>query len=136
MTHEGPNSTRRAKRLVQAAVELGLAATLLATVYFAARIGESAIATPFKLVAALLPVGVLAAWLIFNFARLQSYDELERSIEYRALALAGWGAVLVVTASGLLTSLIDAPPLRLIFAAPIAAGMYGVLRAVIALGYR
>lgn len=136
MTPSPSSSARRRKRLVEAAVEFALAAIFLATVYFAARMGDSGVAPPFKLLAALLPVGVLSAWLAFSFGRLRGHDELERSIEYRALAAAGWGAVLIVTASGLLTTLVDAPALPPYFGAPIAAGIYGVLRAIIALRYR
>ena len=127
---------RALTRIVHAVMELGLAGAFLGAVFFADRVGARDVSATVRFLAALTPVAVLGVWLGYYVWRLRALDELQRSIEYRSLALAGWAAVLIATGSGIMTLFADAPALAPVFVAPIAAAIYAVIRAVMFWRYK
>ena len=86
--------------------------------------------------ATLIPAVVLTVWFGFYLFQLQRMDELEQLLVLKSLA-ASCGLTLWITTVWGIVSLISAmPALPLIFIAPLAAGIYGLVRLALALLYR
>jgi hypothetical protein len=131
-----PRSKRRGRQLRYIAAELGAAGAFVVALLVATRAFETP-APAFARVAAILAlVAVLPIWFALYVAHIRGLDELERSIEYRSLALACGVTIFVTTAWGLGGAFLGLPTLPLVFVAPLAAALYGVVRFAIGAGYK
>lgn len=133
----GGATKRGRRRLVEMAGEAAIAGAFIGSVFLGLRLMDGVGAPPaLKIAAAFVPVAILALWFGYYLRQLRRLDELERSIEHRSLAAALGLTVFVVTSWGLFTQLLGAPLFPAVFVAPLAAGIYGLIRAAIAWRYR
>jgi len=130
----------RARRLTRArrmAIELAISAGFLAT-FFAARemAGEGGRATPAAIALAAACVGALVVWLVIYVRWHLTHDEFERLVELRAVALAAGAMIVAMTGYGIVELIFDAPPIPVVFAAPVFSLAYGIVRLIIGRAYR
>lgn len=139
MEPESRNSkvARRARNLRQIAGELALVAAFIASVLLAREISAADHGSfAMRGLAAALPITVLCAWWVFLAVKIRKLDEFERLIETQSMAIACAVTVWITTVWGLVPIFVGAPEMPLVLTAPLAASIYGVIRAVLVFGYR
>lgn len=127
--HARARSLRRARHC---ALELALGLLFLACVFLAKRAGAGAAA--FAAVAA--AVAVLTAWFVFYVRWHLSFDEFERALELRAIALAAGVVIVAASGWGLAEMILNAPAAPIVFVAPAFSVVYASVRMLMGRAYR
>ena len=133
---QGAAKARRAQRLRQWLGETAIASVFMGAVLAAGRfVGPEPLnaASLFFVAAA---AGILALWFAFYFHWLRRLDEFERVLEVSSIALAGGLTILFAAEWGLFVFILGAPDFPMVMLAPLFAGVYGIVRLLIALRYR
>lgn len=123
---------RLLRRARQSMIELALGGVFLAFVFFADRAGSGAASAA----AVAAAVGVLAVWLLVYIWWHRSFDEFERGLELKAIALAAGIIIVAASGWGLAELVLDAPTAPIVFIAPAFSVVYATIRMLIGRAYR
>lgn len=130
------SKTKRVRRAMRSAlIELTLAALFIIAVFMSKEMAH-ALDGPLRVFAIAPPVFALTAWFAFYVAKVRDLGEFEQMIALRALAISFAFTIWLVAVLGVCTALIGTPTFALSMMAPLAAGVYTVVRVIIALFYR
>lgn len=130
-------AARNARKLREIAGQLALVVAFIASVLVAREISaDDRGSVAVRSLAAAFPIAVLSVWWVFLALKIRKLDEFERSIETQSMAIACAVTVWITTVWGLISVFVGAPEMPLVLTAPLAAAIYGVIRAVLVLGYR
>ncbi|HBS33401.1 MAG TPA: hypothetical protein DEA40_16990, partial [Parvularcula sp.] len=80
--------------------------------------------------------GVLAVWLLVYIWWHRSFDEFERGLELKAIALAAGIIIVAASGWGLAELVLDAPTAPIVFIAPAFSVVYATIRMLIGRAYR
>lgn len=114
------------------ALELALGLAFLACVFIAERLGRGGAA----IAAIAAAVGVLTAWFVFYIRWHLSFDEFERTLELKAIALAAGVVIVAASGWGLAELILAAPAAPIVFVAPAFSVVYGIVRLLMGRAYR
>ncbi len=114
------------------ALELALGISFLACVFIAERLGRGGAAVA----AIAAAVAVLAAWFVIYIRWHLSFDEFERTLELKAIALAAGVVIVAASGWGLAELILGAPAAPIVFVAPAFSVVYGIIRILMGRAYR
>lgn len=107
-------------------VSLGMAVLFIASTWWAeARLAEGA---GNGLLWAGLPVAVLTLWWLSYLRLIRRFDELERRIEVRSVAISGALVLWIITSWGILAELLGVAMMPAYLFAPLAVLIYALVR--------
>lgn len=128
--------SRSIKTMKLLCVELGIAAGFVATIFFGHQYASEDASATLKFLAVLLPILVLSIWWMFYSFYIRNLGEFEQSIAIRSIAIACAITLWITTAWGLTAIYMNTPALPLVFIAPIAHSIYGIVRVFFTIRYR
>ncbi|WCL52755.1 hypothetical protein [Gimibacter soli] len=132
-----PNGKKRmgkfARHFLEAALATGFVISFVAGKDLVAVEG---VTTASRLMGALVPVSLLTIWFLYYFFQIRRMDELERYLEVLSLAVAGGVCMWIVIVWGTLSAFMQWEEADIMLAAPIVAGVYGLIRGFMMVRYR
>ncbi|WP_308909800.1 hypothetical protein [Pseudokordiimonas caeni] len=132
-----PNGKKRmgklARYLLEAALTIGF---LISFVAGRDLVAAEGVTTAGKLMGALVPISLLTIWFLYFFFQIRKMDEFERYLEVLSLAVAGGVCMWIVIVWGTISSFMGWQSTDIMLAAPIVAGVYGLIRGFMMVRYR
>jgi hypothetical protein len=116
--------------------ELALSVAFIGALLLTNKIPGADTSLALGLLAVLAPALVLTLWFGFYVVTLRSMDELEQAMETRSLAIACGVTLWITTVWGVAGLALGVSVLPLVFVAPLAAAIFGIVRVIVGLRYR